>query len=222
MCDTKYDLTETDFNDFITFIFDHTPVAVGFDDSAQEEPWYWSVEVRYEPETIIRYYTKLFSNPHFLIYKFTEAELEQGFWAIQSDILDCSVTAQIFNSDLPRQLRIQCIQSMYTLYQKLFAIKPLYTSSNMWWDSIAYDWHCGNLSRSNGGEELWLQDAIFDTLKQIITISSPVCQYAALHGLGHLHHPETSKLISNFLQINSHISQEMREYARAAEEFSVL
>ena len=220
--DTQYDLTGIEFDNFINFIFDHPPVKIKLNNSEQEEAWYWNAKVFYEPENIIRHYIKLFLEPDFLVKKFEDEQLEQGFWAIQSDILDCSVTSLICDVALKKSLRIKCIHTMYNLYQQLFSIKTLDTSTNMWWDSINYDWHCKNRSRSNGGEDLWLQDAIFETLKKIIALPSPVCQYAALHGLSHLHHPETSNLIKHFLKNNPNISQNRHEYAKSAAKFTVL
>ena len=67
-----------------------------------------------------------------------------------------------------------------------------------------------------------MQDVIFETLARILALDSSNCQRAALHGLGHLHHPDTSKLINEYLQKNPSISAELREYALAAAEFRVL
>jgi hypothetical protein len=66
----------------------------------------------------------------------------------------------------------------------------------MWWDSLCYDWHCGNKKRENGGDDLELQDIFFNTLVKVLALDSWICQGAALQGLGHLHHPDTAQVVT--------------------------
>jgi hypothetical protein len=91
----------------------------------------------------------------------------------------------------------------------------------MWWDSLCYDWHCGNRKRERGGEHLQLQEVIFQTLASVLAIDSQICQAAALHGLGHLHHPQTTELIERYLREHASLSKERKEYALAAARFEV-
>jgi hypothetical protein len=90
---------------------------------------------------------------------------------------------------------------MADLFRILFATEPLDTSVQMWWDILCYDWHCGNRKRERerGGEDERMQDVIFQTLTAILALDSGICQRAALHGLGHLHHPETENLIQRYI-----------------------
>ncbi len=92
----------------------------------------------------------------------------------------------------------------------------------MWWDPLTYDWHCGDRSRENGGEDLWMQNAMFETLAQILALPSVECQRAALHGLGHLHHPHTEALVGRHLALDELIDPAIRSYAQAASRFEVL
>jgi hypothetical protein len=90
----------------------------------------------------------------------------------------------------------------------------------MWWDAFAYEWHCGNRSRVKGGEDEQMQDVMFETLERILDLPGDGCQAAALHGLGHLHHPSTEELIQRYLR--RPVSKDLRKYARAAGRFEVL
>jgi hypothetical protein len=92
----------------------------------------------------------------------------------------------------------------------------------MWWDSLCYDWHCGNRVRERGGEDLELQDIFLQTLASVLSIDSWICQGAALHGLGHLHHPLTRELIERFIYEPPSLTQEQKAYALAAANFEVL
>ena len=65
----------------------------------------------------------------------------------------------------------------------------------MWWDGICYDWHCGSEFEREVEEDLEMQDVMFQTISAILFLDSQHCQKSALHGLGHLHHPETQTLV---------------------------
>jgi hypothetical protein len=110
---------------------------------------------------------------------------------------------------------------MFHLYDQFFAVDFLETSGEMWWDALAYDWHCGNRDRKRGGEDLLMQNVMFETLVKILRLRSVNCQYAALHGLGHLHPPETKDAINTYLKAST-ADDSLREYAEAAARFEVL
>lgn len=211
------ELTGVSFDEFVRFIFAQ-PVPA----TEKSEPWYWHVLTTFEPDEIIDHYIKLFREPHFLLSQFMKAELEQGFWAIQSCNLDCATAQVIWMTEIPLTLREQCVRSMFDLFEKLFSVEPLDTSVQMWWDSLCYDWHCGNRRRSDGGEDESMQNVMFETLARILELDSPDCQGAALHGLGHLHHPETEQLISKYIAAHEEITPEMKNYALAAAKFEVM
>lgn len=213
----RVDLTRVSFEGFMAFLFDHQPSA----DWGKQKPWYWNVEVEFSGKKISTYYIRLFRQPDFLLRRFTKPQLEEGFWAIQGPNLDCSVQRIIEDSALPLLLREKCIRSMFDLFQRLFAAEALNTSVQMWWDSLCYDWHCGNRNRERGGEDLELQEIFFQTLAKVLAIDSPICQGAALHGLGHLHHPETQRLVEGYLREHPSLTEEWKTYALASARFEV-
>src|ERR1700676_2787974 len=215
---TYVDLTNSTFDDFVAFLFDRD-VSL---ESDGRDYWYWHVEVEFNAKMIGAYYVRLFRQPEFLLTRFTKLQLEEGFWAVQGPNLDCSVSRIIDDSDLPLSVRAECIASMPELFERLFAKEPLVTSVQMWWDSLCYDWHCGNRNRESGGEDLELQDMFFQALARVLAIDSWTCQGAALHGLGHLHHPQTKELIERFVEEHPSLTQEQKEYAFAAANFKVM
>ena len=215
---TPVDLTRINFDEFVSFLFDRD-VSL---ESGGRDYWYWHVELEFDPKTICAYYVRLFRQPEFLLGRFTKTQLEEGFWAIHGPNLDCAVSNIIRDSNLPLSVREECIRSMVDLFKRLFATETFDTSVGMWWDSLCYDWHCGNRDRNRGGEDLELQDIFVQTLARVLAIDSWICQGAALHGLGHLHHPETKELIEQFLDEHSSLTQEQKAYALAAAKFEVL
>lgn len=215
---THVDLTNSSFDDFVAFLFDRE-VSL---ESEGRDYWYWHMEVEFDAKKICAYYVQLFRQPEFLLSRFTKPQLEEGFWAIQGPNLDCSVSRIIDDSDLPLLVREGCIRSMEDLFKHLFAAEPLDSSVQMWWDSLCYDWHCGNRNRERGGEDLELQDMFFQTLAEVLAIDSWICQGAALHGLGHLRHPLTKGLIERFIDEHASLTQEQKAYALAASRFEVM
>jgi hypothetical protein len=211
------DIIGISFDEFVQFVFARSIPA-----NPKAEPWYWHVETIFEAGEIADHYIRLFNQPAFLLTSFLPAELEQGFWAIQSCNLDCAVAQIIWIEELPFAVRELCVRSMFHLFEKLFSVQPLETSAHMWWDSLCYDWPCGNRSRAKGGEDESMQDVMFETLAKVLELDSVHSQGDALHGLGHLHHPLTEQLILGFIAKHPEISPEMKKYALAASKFQVM
>ena len=180
------------------------------------------IEVEIDARKLCSYCAQLFERPQFLLSRFTKQELEEGFWQIMGYTHGWSLGDLMEYSDAPLSSRKECIESMAVLFERLFANKPLDTSVHMWWDSLCYSWHCGNRKRERGGEDLELQDIYFQTLAKVLAIDSWICQGAALHGLGHLHHPDTPALISRYIEKHLSLNQEQVAYAQAAARFEVL
>jgi hypothetical protein len=215
---TQVDLTAFSFDEFVAFLFDHDVPPR----SQKYDPWYFHVEVECDVERVCAYYIQLFRRPEFLLTRYTKSQVEEGFWVIQGPNLDCSAYRVVANSELPLAVRAECIRSMVDLFERLFATEPLGTSVQMWWDSLCYDWHCGNRLRERGGEDLELQDVFFETLAKVLAIDSEICHSAALHGFGHLHHPKTKELVDRFIDEHASLAEEKRAYALAAARFDVL
>ncbi len=213
----QFDVSEYSFEEFVSFIFAHEASP----DWNKQPPWYFSLEVIYDPQKICAYYVQLFRQPSFLLERFSKAQLEEGFWAIHGGALDCAVSRVIWDTDVPFAAREECVRSMTDLFRLLLADGLLRETSGMWWDSMCYDWHCGNRNRERGGEDLRMQDVMFQALTIILRLDSESCQMGALHGLGHLHHPGTAALVHTFIAEHPALSAETKEYALRAARFQV-
>ena len=212
----QIDTTHYSFDDFVAFVFDHDPPL-----NEKAKKWYWQAAVVFAPEQFCAYYIRLFRNPEILLERFSKPRLEEGFWTMISGV-EWSVAALIWETDIPLVRREECIRAMADLFKQFFARESLETSCHMWWDALCYAWHCGNRIRERGGEDLEMQDVMFQTLATILYLESEDCQAAALHGLGHLHHPETQTLVDRYIGDHSLITETLREYALAAAKFKVL
>jgi hypothetical protein len=218
----QYDISSSSFDEFVDFLFKRevVPLPEGPDRDKKPEPWYWHADVTFDTRRVLTFYVQLFEGPEFLMARYSKEQLEQGFWAIISGNIECSVTEVIWEKKIPFEERAACVRSMYHLFERFFLKEPLETSSNMWWDALAYDWHCDNRSRANGGEDESMQDVMYETLERILVLPNEACQAAALHGIGHLHHPRTPEAIERFLA--RQLSPELRDYALAAGRFEIM
>jgi hypothetical protein len=213
----EIDISGLSYDEFVSFLFDR-------DIRVQEgpyHPWYFDVEVIFDAQRVCEFYIRLFRDPDFLFRKYSKTQLDQGFWAIHGGSLECSVQQLIWNADVPFLARRECIYSMADLFKGPFSAEPLETSVFMWWDSICYDWHCGNRDRQRGGEDMSMQDVMFEVLAELVQNDSEICQDAALHGLGHLHHPATQQLIENYIRQHKFLTEKRRQYALAAARFDI-
>jgi hypothetical protein len=208
----RYDLTGYSFEEFVAFVFEHE-VADG---AAYEEPWYFwpKIEIEFDPGEVCRHYVRLFGEPEFLRDAYSAPQLEQGFWAILCGF-DCSISDLLGRQELPFSATEQCIRSMFDLFSRLFVFEPLDSAVYMWWDPICDAWRVA-------GENSLLQDVMFDTLSRILLLPAEHCRKAALHGLGHLHHPQTAERIAHYLKDNPTLDEATKNYALAAASFKIL
>lgn len=208
-----YDLRNATLDDFIRFIFDHDVP----EDSRDREYWYYDYDmwIDYNRDELIDLYISLFNSSGDLINKYSYEQLDQGCWAMIGPNLDIGLEEMIWDTDIARAKRVLLIYSMYEIYKNLYTKIQIETSCNMWWDCLAYDFYDTELRNRHNEETRIIQDAMFCTLKKILELESEYCQEAALHGLGHLRHPETKIAIEAYLMKNSRLSKEQKKYAKA-------
>jgi hypothetical protein len=198
-------ITINSFEDFVEAIFAMACLA------SAEFPWYDDVHFELTLEACAEYYVQLFESPGFLLERFNDFQLKEGFDAMWDINFGLSVPELIGDKRLSIENRERVVAAMVPLYQQFFAIKPLQSSTYMWWD-IMVKWP---------EEERRLQEAIFAALREILMIPDEDCQEAALHGLGHLRHPGTKGLIQEYLAAYPSLSAHMRCYALEAAEGNV-
>jgi len=204
------DLTRYTFNQFVDFLFAR---AVQSESANRRDSWYFNSEVCFDPHRVCEYYVQLFRNSALLLDRYSRVQLEQGFSAMTVCSLSCSVQELIWNPELPFVGRAECVRSMVYLCRDVFQHDEIGFTASMWWDSFCFAWECGNRRRSRGGEDLAMQDVLFGALSEVVMIDSSICRGSALHGLEHLHHPETLELIDGLIRRHPELAQELAEYA---------
>ncbi len=108
------------------------------------------------------------------------------------------------------------VSSMYYLYRDLFSREPLGDACEMFWDGIAYEINpMRRVDTINNTEHRRIQNAMFETLTKILKLDERHCQFAALHGLNHVFHPDTDAVIKRFVQSRPDLTDREVEYATA-------
>ncbi len=209
-----YDLRNATLDEFTDFIFGHEVAG----ESEDATPWYHdpNLWIDYHVHRHVRLYSELFAASRELLDKYSNDQLEQGAWAMMGPSFEGSVSELLWGGEITIEEKEALVTSMYQLYCNLFAVDDLDTSCNMWWDALAYDYHPMKLRSQNSSEEdRRIQNAMFDTLGKILKLDSEACRYAALHGLNHVQHPGTKKLINDHIISNPDADETYRRYAMA-------
>lgn len=207
------DLSSLDFDQWLKFLFDH-PVS----------DLSWHIDVISASDYVItknavmlEYLSRLFKDPS-VLGDYSPGQLEQALWALISN--EPPFLEQLWNEEIPLALRKECIESMADLYEKLFAIHPLGESpysAYMWWDLLTWHYDLEN-GIPDDTDDAAIQQTIHNTLCRILMIPSDHCVKAALHGLGHLKHPQGPGAIDDFLAKRHDLSKELRDYALQCKE----
>lgn len=193
------------FDDFVRFFFDHPE---------SEQFWYADAryalsELNFSGPQLLDYMIRLFSDFGAAVAPYSVPQISHGIWAMFSPSF--SLSDALWNSSLPLPQRIECIRtmgSMFTSYVVEHDAEPLQKCFYMWWHIVVTGFwaHQGqfespDLSRLDA-ESTALLEAMFETLKQILSVPDPRTQGYALHGLGHLHYPGVRELIQRYLDEN--------------------
>lgn len=121
----------------------------------------------------------------------------------------------LWDKGVPLQERIDCIRSMYRVFADFVENREVGTSEGcffMWWDFICWGFwfdqiYHKKLPRQDyellGEEERRLVDAMFETLVEILKLDGNSARGAALHGLGHVHHPGVRAVVQEFIDQHS-------------------
>lgn len=191
-----------------------------------------------DPTILIEYIGKLFASPVQSLKAYSDATIGRGLNLVITEI-DGDLY-ELFNESIPLDLRIQVVKNMIVVFEQIFAPRcmPTILPSNntveeedtdpayplnwvcfMWWDIIMLYGKSGDPVR-----EVFDTHCI-DVMEQTLKLDSIACQHAALHGLGHWNrgYPERIvKIIDDFLERETDLNPELKDYANAARTGMVL
>jgi len=212
------DLSSESFEHFVGFFFnrDVVPDEEQFDyfltDLAGEQ---FDEAVPSSPEVLVKHMTKLFSEFGQIAIRYSLAQVDQAVWGILGANL--RLYEFVFDASVPLPDRLECIRSMYYVYSDFVAKSeakpdPALSGFFMWWDLVLHGFWTpprplvagtwkGDASKLDPQSRVVL-DAMFETLKRILDLPHAESQRCALHGLGHLHHPEVGSTVQHYIDAN--------------------
>jgi hypothetical protein len=228
------DITISNYEAWITYVFDHPEAAWG-------DEWFWRDDQRYWSATenaqqAVEYMTQLYSHPAFLIGRFSTWQIGTGIdFLINPSLDDHSFT--LIDTRAPLRDRLDCIRSITTLYRDLFARvcarrclhgvlddKEPNQANNvcfMFWDTFpmfARTKHreaCKEPNvRDHWEDHVHIEDACLTVMEETLKIDHPACQEGALHGLGewvHAYPERVTRVIEGFLA--THPNEQLSRYA---------
>ena len=213
------DLASLTFDEFAAFFFAREVV------SDDEQYGYFLTDLHGEtyfesvpssPEIVVDHLTNLFTQFGKIASKYTLAQVDQGVWGMWGVTL--RLHELLFGPPVPLKSRLDCIRSMYHVYSDYVSNleRPpdpeIESGFDMWWDLvlhgfwdssrpvIAGTWR-GDASKLDAESHVLL-NVLFETLTQILAIPNRASQLSALHGLGHLYHPQVHDVVQGFIDAN--------------------
>jgi hypothetical protein len=227
------ELIDLSFEEWVKHIFDH-PVT--------DPAWYWDTDRDWwseseSPSTTVSFMTQLFENGGFILAPYSDAQINQAFWYIDSEIHGYMYTLR--EPRVPLSNRLRCINSIYNLFEQVFAkrcsqhlshvrrpsepnpegLSELNSICYMWWD----------ISPLYGAMEVdnlqLISEAVLNVMKKALELDSVACQESALHGLGHWHlyfPAQVYDIIEAWFKKHPNLSEGLRLYAERAQSGGVL
>lgn len=224
------DLSRMSFQEFVTFFFDR--------EAGADENWaiglysfdWWRVA---SPRIMVRHMTFLFEHFTEVSSKYSLQQINAGMWAMLGEPF--RLEEFLWQPALPLSDRLACVRSMYSVYSQFVSksqVKVMENCFSMWFDQVAnsfwFKLECERKIKEGDVTALdrdarALLDAMFETLERILALPDRRTQWFALHGLGHLHHPDVRQLVQDFIDHNrSELSEEGLKWAEQCRDGTVM
>lgn len=195
------------YDEWLRFFFDQPVVERADEVVPAFDRVVTPIEFR-RPEQVVVYLRRMCEDFRLLAQRYGWAQLDQGVWGVL--MLPGWAADVLFDRETDQSIRLACIDAMYQPFTEVLALAPddaaIENSMFMWWDIVGeafwsnqgiYD---QGLRYAVGTEARQAQDAMLHTLKRILHLSEHRCQRSALHGLGHLHHPDGAPIVEAWLK----------------------
>lgn len=149
-----------------------------------------------DPDIVIfvRQMCGLFRDFGRLAEPFSSEQVEQGLWFVLGHPF--WLRDMVGDWRLSPELREECLRSMICPFRDYYLLREGRFSGSaffMWWDSLLY---CGG-----GDKRMDIETISIDVIRRILHLPGKECQFAALHGLNHLHpNPSASPIVRQYLE----------------------
>ena len=149
-------------------------------------------EHEHDEADFVRTLTELFEDFGKLAPPFSCEQVEQGLWFVLGEPL--WLRDALLERRLPFESRKRCVQAMIRPFRDYYLPREASFSGDvffMWWDLA--------LSRI-AGQPSDIDEIAVDVIGQVLQLPAKGCQFAALHGLNHLHpNDAAAELVRRYL-----------------------
>jgi hypothetical protein len=212
-------------SDWITHVFDH-PVA--------DPAWYWTSDMpdwEISSEDTVAFIADTFEQSGVLLARFTDAQLNQGFWYLLSPA-SSEFMHTLVDPEVPLIARLRAIRSFVPLFEQVMAVRcsphlshldeqlanPLNGACYIWWDILPIH------GKPEEPERTEFDAEVLRVLPQILSIPHDACRESALHGVSEwrLYYPAVETIVDDWLSRTHGLRPELVSYAQRAKVGSVL
>jgi len=223
----EFDLSALSYPQFLALFFDRPVVG----EKERWDLFRSGIDrfVASNPAAVVAHVQAMCRNFSELTKVYSHEQLDQGLWAVFGAGISCE--RYLFDPDVDLRSRLECISSMYLPFRDVVAHGTVDKRDSfywIWWDMILHTfWQevdkfdYANLSGSSkqiletmyqralvfdyaglSEDSKQILEAIYQTLLKILALEHPACQWSALHGLGHLHHPLAPATVQSYLDVH--------------------
>ena len=224
------DLRDATIERFVRSVFDQETPEEG------RKPWYYPHDVSFEIDVRrqLELLAELFRNAAALLADYSPGQIVQGLWCVMGGVHFESFTGLVWDPALPFELRRAVIGGVYGLYDQLLCAYPYHAidfrhpdDSERPFEGIDYIAPDLLLTTpfirdESEADQAAVRTAFLELFARLLEHPAPVAQYAALHGLGHLEHPERAATIDRYLSAHAWMDADQQHYALAARRGDVL
>ncbi len=213
----EFDLSALSYPQFLDFFFDRPIVG----NDKEYDLFRSGIDgfIASNPATVVAHLQAMCRGFSELTKAYSHQELDQGLWAVFGAGISCE--QYLFDPAVDIGLRIECIESMYFPFRDVVAQSSLGRDESfyfMWWDMILHTfWHIYYSTDDDyqklpaDGKQMF--ESMYQTLLKILALDHTACQWSALHGLGHLHHPLVRQTVQKYLDLHrGDLSEEELEW----------
>lgn len=198
-----FDLSALSYSQFLDFFFDRPIVR----NDQQHDLFRGGIDsfTASKPATVVAHVQAMCESFSELTKVYSHEELNQGLRAVFGAGISCE--QYLFDPTVDLGLRIGCIESMYIPFRDVVAHSLVDKRDSfyfMWWDMVLHTFWGSYYATDDKYQKLSVDgrqmfDAMYPTLLKILALDHPACQWSALHGLGHLRHPQGREMVQNYL-----------------------
>lgn len=205
--------------DWIAHVFDH-PVS--------DPAWHWSLDATEwegRSEETVAFMAEAFERSGEMLARFTDAQLNQGFWYLVS--ASCSnFMFALVDPKVPLSTRLRALRSFVPLFEQVMAVRcsqhlshldephanPLNTACYMWWDLLPIHGRPEEPGRAEFDAE------VLQILSRLLAIPHDACRESALHGVSEwqLYYPSAEGIVDDWLARTVGLRPQLVSYARLA------